>query len=149
MPLCVKCNRLVCRPCIRGTSHCDGYRKIVVASDDALLNPVCFRRMAMATAALKEELSLTRRDIPDWIADAIYGYDGPVIWAHGGVFIVPDTAIDDAFNNDGSFRWLSSFVRFAEEPPRQAPQYRIVNRLRLIELAFQIARPDTARHFHR
>tara|TARA_R110001606_G_scaffold399304_1_gene584236 strand:+ start:13190 stop:13636 length:447 start_codon:yes stop_codon:yes gene_type:complete len=148
MPLCIKCNREVCFPCVRGTTH-EGPRKIVVAADHQLLQRACFQRIAIATAALTEELSLSRRHIPDWIADVIYAHEGEIIWAHGGPFIVSDTAIDDAFNNDGSFRWLSSFVRFAEEPPKQAPQYRVITRLRLIELAFQIARPDTARHFRR
>lgn len=149
MPLCVKCNREVCRPCVMGTTHCDGLRRIVVASDDELTRRPCFQRLAIATAALKDEFELSRRDIPDWIADVVYGYEGEIIWAHGGAYTISDTAIDDAFNNDGSFRWLSSFIRFAEDPPRQAPQYRVITRLRLIELAFQIAKPDIARHFRR
>lgn len=148
MPLCVKCNKEVCNPCLRGSSLGER-RKIIVASDDELARRSCFQRIAMATGALQTELNLSRREIPDWIADTIYGFDGEIVWAHGGPFIVSDTAIDDAFGNDGSFRWLSGFVRFAEEPPRQAPQYRVITRLRLIELAFQIARPDTARHFLR
>ena len=149
MPLCVKCNRDVCNPCIRDVSRQDNRPKIYVATDDELSRISYFRRLAIASAALKSELALSRRSIPDWLADAIFSYEGRILWPHEGPFIVRDTAIDDAFNNDGSFRWISGFLNFAEVPPRQAPQYRVMTRLRLIDLAFRIARPDTARHFGR
>lgn len=148
MPLCVKCNREVCSPCIRGTSHSGG-RKIVVATDSELSRKSYYWRLAIATAALQKQLALSRREIPNWLADTIYGYHGKIEWPNGQEFNISDTAIDDAFNNDGSFRWLSDFVRMAETPPKQAPQYRVVVRLRLIDLAFKIVRPDTARHFGR
>lgn len=148
MPLCVKCKREVCNPCLRGSSLGERQR-IVVASDDELTRLSCFRRMAMATASLVRSEGISRRRFPDWLADTIYGYEGEIVWAHGGAFTISDTAIDDAFNNDGSFRWLWGFVRFADETPRQAPQQRVLARLRLIELAFQIAKPDIARHFRR
>lgn len=147
MPLCVKCNRFVCRPCVRGTSSQDNRPKVYVATDDELSCLSYFRRLAIACAALKAELSLARRDIPDWISDVIFAYEGRILWPHDGPFIVRDTAIDDAFNNDGSFRWLSDFLEFADRTPCQRPQYRVLTRLRLIDIAFRIARPDTARHF--
>lgn len=61
------------------------------------------------------------------------------------MFEVSDTAIDEAFNDDGSFRWLSDFLRFAEMEPRQRPQARVLDRLRLIDLALRIAKPERAR----
>ena len=131
MPLCVKCNREVCNPCVRppyGESH---YRTIVVASDAELRRRSYFRRMAISTR------------------DLIYLYEGPVELPGGSTFLISDSAIDDAFGDDGSFRWLSDFVRFADTPPRQAPQWRVLARLRLIDIAFKIARPDVARHFGR
>lgn len=149
MLLCVKCNRFVCRPCVRGASEQDNRPKVYVATDDELSCLSYFRRLAIASAALKNELELSRREIPDWMAGAIFHYEGRILWTHDGPFLVRDTAIDDAFNNDGSFRWLTDFLGFAERMPRQRPQYRVLTRLRLIDLAFRIARPDTARHFGR
>tara|TARA_R110002110_G_scaffold415618_1_gene652474 strand:- start:7083 stop:7532 length:450 start_codon:yes stop_codon:yes gene_type:complete len=149
MPLCVKCNRVVCVPCIRAPDGPDSVPKIYVASDDDLLRKSYFRRLAIASAALKSELELSRREFPDWMADVIHGYEGQILWSHGGVFTVSDTAIDDAFNDDGSFRWLSDFFAFALTPPKQRPHYGVITRLRLIDLAFRIARPDTAQHFGR
>lgn len=87
---------------------------------------------------------MPRRKIPDWIADTIYGCKGKIVWSDGTPFIIGDTEIDDAFSNDGSFRWLSDFIGFADHPPVQAPQRRLLARLRLIYLAFQIAYPDRA-----
>lgn len=149
MPLCAKCNRDVCNPCLRTQPDTGKRRRIVVASDRELRRRSYFRRLAMATKALQAELKLSRREIPDWIADTIYAWRGEIVWPDGRPFDVSDTDIDDAFRNDGSFRWLSGFVRFADTVPRQAPQSRIVDRLRLIDLAFRIARPDVARHFGR
>jgi hypothetical protein len=63
--------------------------------------------------------------------------------ADGRPFELPD--IDDAFGGDGSFRWLSDFIRFAEDPPHQLPQRRIIARLRLIDLYFRIKHPERAR----
>ncbi len=60
----------------------------------------------MASAALMDEDAISRRENPNWMADVIFGYRGSILWSHGRPFTVRDSAIDDAFNNDGSFRWL-------------------------------------------
>ncbi|WP_413207889.1 hypothetical protein [Rhodospirillum sp. A1_3_36] len=117
--------------------------RICVASDSVLGNRDRLRRVATGTVGL----GLSRREIPNWMADSIFGYEGVIQWPGGRPFPVPDTLIDDAFNNDGSFRWLSDFMRFAEVPPRQKPQARVLQRLRLLDLAFWIDKPDIARHF--
>ena len=149
MPLCVKCNREVCVPCVRAKIGPEGRRKIVVATDDELRGKSYFRRLAIAGAALSREMALPRREFPNWMADAIFEFEGEIVWPHGGPFTVHDTAIDDAFGDEGSFRWLWGFFRFAEVPPKQHPQFRLMARLRLIDLAFKIDRPDIARHFDR
>lgn len=117
----------------------DPRRKIVVASDTQLRRRSHFQRLAIATAAL----DVSRRKLIDDISDEIYGFRGTFVWPNGEAFAIPD--IDDAFNNDGSFRWLSDFIKFAEEEPRQHPQRRIIERLRLIDLYFRIKHPERAR----
>lgn len=149
MPLCIKCNRVVCVPCVRPKLGSDTTPKVYVASDDELLRRSYYWRLAIASVALKTEKKLPRREFPNWMADVIHGYEGQILWGHGGPFTVSDTAIDDAFNDDGSFRWLSDFFAFALTPPKQRPHYGVIARLRLIDLAFRIARPDTAQHFGR
>lgn len=149
MPLCVKCNRDVCSPCIRTNDSLSNQLRVYVATDDELRSKFYFRRLAVATAALKIDLDLSRREFPNYMADVIFGYDGKVLWRGGGTFSISDTAIDDAFNNDGSFRWLTNFVQFVENVPAQRPQWQVLPRLRLIDLVFQIERPDTAQHFGR
>lgn len=147
MPICTKCGRDVCHPCAvdentRNVSLSEDQWKarVTLASDAELSRKSHYLRLAVATA----ELGKSRRDIPDWLADVIYGFEGIVLWPDGAPFIVTDTLVDDAFNNDGSFRWLSRFVQFRERAPRQRPQARILDRLRLIDLAFKISDPGAA-----
>lgn len=114
-------------------------RVIRVASDTELRRRSHFQRLAIATAALE----VSRREIINVIADALYKFEGRIVHPNGAPYEVPD--IDDAFGNDGTFRWVSDFIRFAEEPPRQVPQARIIERLRLIDLYFRIKHPERAR----
>jgi len=96
------------------------------------------RDTMLALATDMQRLNLSRRQIPDWMADRIYGFDGEILDEDGQPFELDDEAIDLAFNNDGSFRWLSDFFRVTKEPPRQRAQRRIHQRLRLIYLALCI-----------
>lgn len=149
MPHCFQCNSNVQFPC--AGADLPGLKRgaIVMASNTQLGKVSYFRRLAMATRSQMERAGMSRRQFPDWLADVIYGYDGPILWSNGSHFYATDTLIDDAFNNDGSFRWLSDFVTFAEREPRQSPQVRVLTRLRVISLAFQIDQPNIARHFCR
>ena len=114
-----------------------GY-KVVVASDRQLRRKSHFQRLAIATGALQ----FSRRKLIDEISDELYAFTGKIVWPDGTLFEVPD--IDDAFGGDGSFRWLSDFIRFAEQPPQQHPQRRVIARLRLIDLYFRIKHPERA-----
>jgi len=138
MVICQYCRKDVCKPCLAVPGK---HRKVVVAGDDELARHSHFQRLAMATSALGR----SRREVPNWMADTIFGFEGQMLWPDGTAFIVADDAIDLAFNDDGSFRWLSDFLRFAAAPPKQRPQERLITRLRLIDLAFRIAYPDRAR----
>lgn len=139
MTHCQRCGRDVCQPCTFKPVN-DNKRVVVVASDEELCRRSHFQRLATATRAL----GISRREIPNWIADTIYGFRGRITWQNGKPFEIDDEDIDAAFNDDGSFRWLSTFMYFAEYDPRQAPQKRIIARLRLIDLAFRISNPVRA-----
>lgn len=117
----------------------DPARTVVVASDTALRSLSHFQRLSIATAALE----VSRRELPNLIADTIYNFEGKIVWPNGTTYDLPD--VDDAFGGEGSFRWVSDFIRFAEVPPRQHPQRRVIERLRLIDLYFRIAYPERAR----
>lgn len=139
MATCERCGRDVCKPCISKPIN-DNKRTVVVASDAELLRRSHFQRLATATRSL----GMSRREIPNWIADTIYGFRGRIVWPDGKPFEVGDEDIDAAFNDDGSFRWLSGFMYFDEIDPKQCPQRRILARLRLIDLAFRISHPVRA-----
>jgi hypothetical protein len=96
------------------------------------------RERMLALATDMQKLKLSRRQIPDWMADRLYGFEGEILDEDGQPFELDDEAIDLAFNNDGSFRWLSDFFRVTKEPPRQRAQRRIYQRLKLIYLALCI-----------
>lgn len=139
MTYCQRCGRDVCKPCAFKPVN-DNKRTVIVASDAELLRRSHFQRLATATRAL----GISRREIPNWIADTIYGFRGRITWPDGKPFEVDDEDIDAAFNDDGSFRWLSGFMYFDSTDPKQNPQRRILNRLRLIDLAFRISSPVRA-----
>jgi hypothetical protein len=117
----------------------NGPRKVQVATDDQLRSRSYFQRLAMATAALE----CSRRRLIDEISDVIYGFEDEIVWPNGTPFEIPD--IDEAFGPDGSFRWVSDFIRYGQAEPRQQPQRRVLARLRLIDLYFRIAFPERAR----
>jgi len=96
------------------------------------------REKMLALATDMQKLNLSRRQIPDWMADRIYGFEGEILDEDGRAFELDDEAIDLAFNNDGSFRWLSDFFRVTKEPPRQRAQRRVLQRLKLIYVALCI-----------
>jgi len=108
-----------------------------------------YHRLAIATANLCDEngVRMSRREIPNWMADCLFREDVRFVYADGAPFFIGDTAIDDAFENDGSFRWLSDLRAYAESPPRQAPQARLYDRLVLLSLSFWVADPDIATGF--
>lgn len=114
-------------------------RIVVVASDWELRRRSHYMRLAISTVAL----DVSRRELINVVADTIYGFKGKIIWPNGTAFVMP--YVDDAFGNEGSFRWVSDFLRFAENPPRQMPQQRIIARLRLIDLYFRIKYPVRAK----
>lgn len=115
-------------------------KTVVMAADYQLCRTSHYQRLAIATAAM----GVSRREIPNLLADAIYCFEGTIYWPDGRIYESSDTAVDDAFGDD-DFRWLSDFIRFADQEPRQRPQRRVLTRLRLIDLYFRIKHPERAR----
>lgn len=133
---------LDCRCTFANDNQAEGC--VVVPTRDIILTRSYFHRLAIATA----NLNLSRRKIPDWMANALYRDD--IIFIHRGKRIIwSDEAIETAFNNELGFRWLSDFTAFADAPPRQNPQMRTAERLQLLATSFRVNQPLIARHFAR
>lgn len=115
-------------------------RSVVMATDFHLGRKSHMQRLAIAAVAE----GFSRREWPNEIADAVYGFEGTIYFADGRKFEPTDTEIDDTFA-DPDFRWISDFLSFADVPPRQRPQRRVIARLRLIDLYFRIKHPERAR----
>ena len=116
-----------------------GRKRITITPDCLLRTKKGYYRLACSAAKIVRCLGCSRREFADWIAETIFNYEGQVYWPDGRPFVVKDTLIDDAFNDDGSFRWMSELLRLTEVMPKQRPQRRIIPRLRAIDLALQIA----------
>ncbi len=85
---------------------------------DCVIRPAYMRRLATALA----NVSLPRRRVPDWMATVIYDFKGAIICGETlqVAHVDFEIDIDDAFNDEGSFRWLSDFMKFESQEPRQA-----------------------------
>lgn len=112
---------------------------VTVASDTQLRSTSHQQRLAIAVGAL----GVSRRELLDRLADVIYGFEAQILWPNGTIFEVTDTLIDDAFT-DADGRWISDFLGFAENAPRQRAQCRVLPRLRLLDLYFRIKHPERA-----
>jgi hypothetical protein len=99
-----------------------------------LLRRTHYQYLARRLAARPE----SSREIPNWIADQIWTFPGAILDADGKPFKPSAGAIDRAFGNDKSFRWIRAFIASADGPPKQIPQARLADRLGLIDLGFLI-----------
>lgn len=149
---CTKCGYQVRRPCTAANDYNPNDQKFVImACDEVLSNLVYYRRLATAMASLMLNRPLSRRKFADYMATTIFGFlgnDGIVCDRNVKPIVIRDTAIDDAFKDDGSFRWLSDFVKRGVDPKQRPPASTLV-RLRIIDLTFRIAMPEIAKHFSR
>lgn len=89
-------------------------------------------------ARFYDALELPRRAIPDWIMDRLSSWQGGIDEKPNREFAFDEETVDAAFNNDGSFRWLSDFRKYADERPRQRAQARIIERLKVMTAAAAI-----------
>ena len=134
MPLCLKCARNVCNPCILDAAN-DNVRKIVVTPVNILRRPAFIHQLAKNVCSL----GLSGEGTVDWLHDQIHlEFEGVVIGHDGLPLPVGDTDIEDSFGMD-SRRWVNDFKRSEERMPRQKLQARCVARVMYIELAWRIA----------
>ncbi|MFZ2996032.1 hypothetical protein [Sphingobium sp.] len=99
-----------------------------------------YRSLPLVTNFARElrDLGLPRREVPDLLASTIWDYDGK-IWDHDGkVFKLAPDGVDVAFADEGSFRWISHFIKLPERPWKQAPQKRVLGRIELIATSLVI-----------
>lgn len=111
-------------------------RVVRVASDAQLLNRHYRRRLWIAA----RNLYISRRRWLDELANAIYNFDGVIVNVNGTEWEIPD--IDDIFGNP---RWISSYLEEMNGVPRR--ETRMIERLRIMDLFFQIEHPSIYRHF--
>lgn len=116
-------------------------RVVRVASDAQLLNRHYRRRLWMAA----RNMGISRRKWLDELADVIYNFDGEILYPNGTKWDISDIDIDEIMGNS---RWMSAFLEKNNngEPCRETP---LIERLRIIDLFFQIKYPHIHRHFGR
>lgn len=97
--------------------------------DDRIGQKQSMQRLAQFFTSLDK---MPRRDIPFWMVDRLSEWEG-AIWDGDDLKIIyePET-VDASFNDDGSFRWISDFLKLASSEPRQQAQRRVLERLRLM-----------------
>jgi hypothetical protein len=103
-----------------------------------------YHRLAISYANL---VPLSRRLVVDWLCATIWEYKGIIIDANGRRIDPLDIEPDDVLRTefDGSLRWVSDFLKCAVEPPRQAPQAKVIPRLELLYLGIAIRFPNVAK----
>ena len=117
-------------------------RIVIVPHASQLLTKAYYTKLAIASSNLK----MSRRNFPDWMADALFLRDVEFRFRDGRLYEIADDEIDFAFS-DPSFRWLSDFTDLQRLPLKQKPHYTIELRLRLIALSFLVDYPAIAQHF--
>ena len=112
---------------------------IILTPDCVLRTRNAYGRMAGKAAEIIRLEGLSRRRFADWLVETVFGFEGRILWPDGTAFAGKDSLVDEVIGGDDSGRWVSALLALADAPPRQRPQKRIVERLRMIDLAFQIA----------
>ena len=120
-------------------------KPIRIPPDDILAQPSSVRRLAMVYRAM----NLPRRKVLDFVAGHLFLHEGGII--HQGERVCFEDDLDNIFGveRDPSGRWMSDFLDFAVEPPRQRAQRRVLERLMLLWVAIAIHNPDQAQRIIR
>lgn len=141
MPNCLLCYQPITQTSALEAAN-DNIKPIYVLGDRQLLRRDYIGFLAQHIATVP----VSSREVPNWMADIIYGFMGDILCFDNRPFEIRDEDIDQAFNNDGSFRWIRGFRQHANKPFKQIPQSRLLPRFRLISLAVQINLRNQARN---
>lgn len=114
----------------------------VALTNDVLSDPDFQFDLATALGRVAK----SRREIPDWVADVFYHFNGTITWEDGREYPIHDVDWELAWNDAGTFRWISNFLKLPLNPWKQKAQRRVLARMRLIALALAIDPPDAKGH---
>lgn len=142
---CTICKRRVELPCNPANDN-KSKEVVVVACDEQLKRKSHYQRLGIAYS----NLPFSRRAVPDFVNDTICDFlnsDRKIRWADGRSFVYRDEAIETAFRNELNFRWISDLIRTVTNGgPKQSPQDRVLERMRLLDLALRIKYPSLAQN---
>lgn len=108
------------------------------ATDETLRNEVYAQRLWLAA----RNMPYSRRQWLDILCRDIYGFEGRVFDQYGRAWNAPD--LDDIM---GDPRWLSLYFEEVDGKPRR--HVRLIERLRILDLWFRIAKPNIQKHFEK
>lgn len=86
-------------------------------------------------AADLQNLAMSRRRFPDWMAERLCGFEGEMFGDDGQPFPLDAGTIDRVFHTEGPFRRLGRWLGVVPEPPRHRMQRLILRRLKFLYLA--------------
>jgi hypothetical protein len=92
-------------------------------------------RQMQFLARLLIYIDVPRREVPEWVTNTFYAFEGFVIDEHGRDVTIDVDEFYASFNEDAEFRWISDFLKFAQREPRQRAQRRVMDRLRYLTAA--------------
>jgi hypothetical protein len=92
-------------------------------------------RQMQKLARLLIYIDVPRRQVPEWVTNTFYAFEGYVIDEHGRDVTLDVDEFYASFNEDEEFRWISDFLKFAQREPRQRAQRRVMERLRYLTAA--------------
>lgn len=92
-------------------------------------------RQMQFLARLLIYIDMPRREVPEWVTNTFYAFEGVVIDEHGRDITLDVDKFYASFNEDEEFRWISDFLKFAHREPRQRAQRRVMDRLRYLTAA--------------
>lgn len=104
---------------------------VIQLHDDKTIGSI---RHMQRLARLIVYLDLSRREVPDWLLNTVYGFGGEVRSASGEALDIDVEELYAAFNDEGEFRWISDLVLWNQMTPKQRAQGRIVARLRYLTM---------------
>lgn len=104
------------------------YRMIYMPTSEEVCKPEVYKKLAEYLASK----GISRRKIPDFIADMLYNEEFYFLDKNGKIIEFDDEVVDRVFGEDESCRWIGDFMERRYESWKQVPQERVVKRLILI-----------------